>query len=222
MAALLLAQTDTTGRTITLIVFGLVSVAAALALLTAWYWRVTDPTKRRKRTPAGQVNHERQGDDGRGGRRRAEAPEPAPDDAPRQPRIAVNSTPAEAADYDPQASEPSSAEPSSDATRVMRRAEILDHTQSAAPQRRVIDLRTPAAAEPAPHEASELASESMMHTESVPAESVPADMIDLTDSHDEPPSQPPEGAPRVEVASGGAHDAGLSFDDWLALAEEDQ
>jgi hypothetical protein len=39
-------QLDATGRTVTSIVLALVGVAAALALLTAWYWRSTDPRRR--------------------------------------------------------------------------------------------------------------------------------------------------------------------------------
>ncbi len=42
----ILGQLDATGRTVTSIVLALVGVAAALALLTAWYWRSTDPRRR--------------------------------------------------------------------------------------------------------------------------------------------------------------------------------
>ena len=46
VGAELLAQTDTTGRSITLIIFGLLVVAVLLGGLTVWYWRSTDPHKR--------------------------------------------------------------------------------------------------------------------------------------------------------------------------------
>ena len=45
---LLFAQqaADNTGRTIRLIIMGLLAVAMLLALLTVWYWRHTDPRRR--------------------------------------------------------------------------------------------------------------------------------------------------------------------------------
>lgn len=45
---LLFAQqaADNTGRTIRLIIVGLLAVAVLLALLTVWYWRHTDPRRR--------------------------------------------------------------------------------------------------------------------------------------------------------------------------------
>ncbi len=45
---LLFAQqaADNTGRTIRLIIMGLLAVAVLLALLTVWYWRHTDPRRR--------------------------------------------------------------------------------------------------------------------------------------------------------------------------------
>lgn len=66
----LLAQLDATGRTITSIVLALVGVAAALALLTAWYWRRTDPHQRVDAPPNPPA-------------RRLRAPNPGPSDGPR-------------------------------------------------------------------------------------------------------------------------------------------
>lgn len=53
LAAVLLGQEDSTGQRITFIVIGLLLVALLLAILTAWYYRVTDPGPRHGRRPSG-------------------------------------------------------------------------------------------------------------------------------------------------------------------------
>lgn len=56
---LLLAQqaADDTGRTIRLIIMGLLAVALLLTVLTVWYWRHTDP-RRRIRDPLGELGRD--------------------------------------------------------------------------------------------------------------------------------------------------------------------
>lgn len=44
------APADDTGRTITLVIGALLGLALLLAVLTAWYWRRTDPRKRARAT----------------------------------------------------------------------------------------------------------------------------------------------------------------------------
>lgn len=71
-------QADETGRTVTLIIIGLLVVAVLLAALTYWYWRHTDP-RNRGRSPIPEpidgtsatapIRHERPADTG--ARRRA-------------------------------------------------------------------------------------------------------------------------------------------------------
>lgn len=45
------AAADQTGRTISLLVAGLVGIAVALAALTVWYWRHTDPRRQARSRP---------------------------------------------------------------------------------------------------------------------------------------------------------------------------
>lgn len=183
IAVLLFAQTDATGRTISWIVFALVAVAAALALLTAWYWRVTDPAKRQESAKGG-----------RGPRRRRDAePDPEPNPAPvgdlNPPVI-------------PQSSVPST-EPPTDNTRVLTRSDILEPKISQPPQ--IIDLRADepeVLAEPTIAQGLETAAD-------VVAEETVVDLIEL------------EAQPSQTDHVPGAHDSGIDFNDWLALAEED-
>ncbi len=206
MLALMFAQTDNTGRTVTMIVFALVAVAAALALLTAWYWRITDPSRRE------------QGSNGRGGKRRTVQPEPEPepeagpsaglhpDRTTEVDKRSTTGTPTTAAiDFPPD--EGAGVDP----TRVLRRSDILD---GAAPDQRVIDLRTPPDVDTP---AATPAAESL--GVQTPSAASDEPMIDLTEPHPVDDVEPE----RVEVsAASGAHDAGMSFEDWLALSEEDQ
>lgn len=53
LQAQLLAATDSTGQRITLIVIGLLLAALALAVLTAWYYRITDPGPRQPKPGRG-------------------------------------------------------------------------------------------------------------------------------------------------------------------------
>lgn len=53
LAVALLGQEDSTGQRITFIVIGLLLVALLLAILTAWYYRVTDPGPRQGRRQGG-------------------------------------------------------------------------------------------------------------------------------------------------------------------------
>ena len=183
IAVLLLAQTDSTGRTISWIVFALVAVAAALALLTAWYWRVTDPAKRQESSNRG----------GGPRKRRSEAPDPEPISPPSNdmtpPVIPTGTVPA--------------AGSTPDQTRVLTRADILEPKVSNPPP--VIDLRvtTPEPAEPA-------RSQDRFEPSPEPAEN--ETVINLVELETEDPSV---------TAASGAHDNGMDFDDWLALAEED-
>jgi hypothetical protein len=50
----LAAEADETRQTVTLLIASLIGIAVALALLTVWYWRYTDPRRRHRRgVPAG-------------------------------------------------------------------------------------------------------------------------------------------------------------------------
>jgi hypothetical protein len=63
---------DSTGQRITLIVIGLLLAALALAVLTAWYYRVTDPGPRQKRSS------KRSGGSSDGGGDTSQPPDPKP------------------------------------------------------------------------------------------------------------------------------------------------
>ncbi len=71
---MLLAQEDSTGQRITLIVIGLLLAALMLAILTAWYYRVTDPGPRQGRRP--NVGNSRAGGSNGGGQA-GRGPEPS-------------------------------------------------------------------------------------------------------------------------------------------------
>jgi len=51
---------DNTGRTVTLIIIGLLLVALILGLLTFWYWRHTDPRSRMRLLVPDPVNDQDQ------------------------------------------------------------------------------------------------------------------------------------------------------------------
>ncbi len=203
MTALMLAQTDSTGQKVTLIVFGLVAVAAALALLTAWYWRATDPDGRNGATR------------GRGGQRRRVTldPEPSPDtgvDPPPSP-----SSPLTVED---------GVEFADDQTRLLDRSEILGNAQPTSPsaptttqqQPDVIDLR--AQADPGNRDETRSTTDATGEIQS--------DDSEQSTSQDRPP--PTDGSvldlDSIDAESSGpagAHDDGIDFDDWLAMAEEE-
>ncbi|MFW2382193.1 MAG: hypothetical protein ACN4GZ_10580 [Acidimicrobiales bacterium] len=192
MTALLIAQTDSTGQKVTLIVFALVAVAAALALLTAWYWRVTDPALR---------NDEARG---RGGRRRPKKAEPEPDPEPEPGGMARA-----------RSGRPDSSQPSTDETRLLKRSDILQPTEPQA-EPDVIDLRAETAVAhsrsggPADDNTGELdvghVGQPLDQEDPKVSDSAVLD-IDAVEALEESPA--------------GAHDAGIDFDEWLALAEEE-
>ncbi len=186
IAVLLLAQTDATGRTISWIVFGLVAVAAALALLTAWYWRVTDPAKRKDSANGGG-----------GPRRRRREVDPEPDPGPADHLVAP---------VIPRSEGPVDGPPT-DHTRVLTRSDILEPKVSQPPQ--IIDLRS----EPEPAADAIQRADPAADVEPDGSAEVAVDesVVDLTEL---------EGADQAESVVG-AHDDGMDFDDWLALAEED-
>ena len=178
MDAFVFAQTDSTGQKITLIVFGLVAVAAALALLTAWYWRITDPARR----------------GAPGGRRGPDARDPggAPDGG-----------------SDNASGEPATEVVDADQTRILDRSQL---SPDAAPKKPaepdIIDLRHDAPA--AAPETRPLVADP---TGEIPVEAPPSDptIIDVDAIE----------AARDAAGTTGAHDEGIDFEDWLALAEED-
>ncbi len=194
--ALVLAQIDATRRTITAIVFALLAVAAALALLTAWYWRITDPRRQggSKKTPPPR----RRGVD------RGSSPEvdPAPGGATAAP-ASVGDPPVTA--------------PGKDQTRVMNRNAILDGSQAS--------------------ESHNATSAPIIHQPPAPEAKVPEATIDLRQSdlrqsdlresdrrqsnrRQSTPSSPPHTPVHGRVGSG-AHDEGLSLEEWLSSGEED-
>jgi hypothetical protein len=137
----ILGQLDATGRTVTSIVLALVGVAAALALLTAWYWRKTDPHKRIDTPPNPPAV-------------RRKAPAPDPSDDPRPGASTGNAT-----------SSPAPATVSGDQTTVLERSAVLGDDLPAetppAPDTHgladevatddIIDLRQPSGDEEADH-----------------------------------------------------------------------
>jgi hypothetical protein len=201
MTALMLAQTDSTGQKVTLIVFGLVAVAAALALLTAWYWRVTDPVPRNGASG------------GRGGRRRRTASEPSPDlggGSKSSPTLATTTS-----------NRPEFAD---DKTRLFERSEILDPTAPSDPpapsvshpQPEVIDLRAdaPAGDPDQARTAEEVTGEIQLGGTKQPTSDRRQNL-----SHD--PVLDLDSIDAKAPGSAGAHDDGIDFDDWLALADEE-
>ena len=192
--ALVLAQIDATRRTITAIVFALLAVAAALALLTAWYWRVTDPRRQggSKRTPPPR----RRGVD------RGSSPEvdPAPGGATAAPASAGPS--------------PLTA-PGKDQTRVMDRNAILDGPQAAE-----VFSSTSAPIIHQPTGSTARGPETKVD--------LPEATIDLrepdrrkSDRRETTPPSPPDHNPVRGRVGSGAHDEGLSLEEWLASGEED-
>lgn len=183
--ALVLAQIDATRRTITAVVFALLAVAAALALLTAWYWRITDPRRQggSKKTPPPRRR--------RADRGSSPKADPSPGGASAAPATA---------------SPASGSVAGKDQTRLMNRDAILDSSQSPEAQGTSPPvIHQPPAAQP----------------------KVPETTIDLRESESHPSDRrptnaasPPGQSARGRVASG-AHDEGLSLEEWLALGEED-
>ncbi|MGI9610027.1 MAG: hypothetical protein ACR2NL_07010 [Acidimicrobiia bacterium] len=191
MTALLIAQTDSTGQKVTLIVFALVAVAAALALLTAWYWRVTDPALRN-----GEAR-------GQGGRRRPKEaePEPTPDPGGAARTESVGTV---------------GGELSTDDTRLLKRSDILPSTEPPV-EPDVIDLRadpTVAGGRQDSGPADDVTGEIEIGVIGQPSSrGVPVDP--------EHPVLDVDEVEAVETGPAGAHDAGIDFDEWLALAEEE-
>jgi hypothetical protein len=203
MTALMLAQTDSTGQKVTLIVFGLVAVAAALALLTAWYWRKTDPGARDGATR------------GRGGQRRRiiTDPEPSPDPGV-DPPTSASSRPA-ATD---------GAVSTLDQTRLLNRSEILDRTPDESPsapptnqpQPDVIDLRSDTS--PGNRDGARSADDATGEMELDDSQqSTSRDRLPDTDSS----TLDLDSIDAETPGSAGAHDDGIDFDEWLAMAEEE-
>ncbi len=211
---LVLAQIEATRRTVTAVVFGLIAVAAALALLTAWYWRVTDPRRdgSSKQTPPPR----RKG-------REEQAPEP---DGPSGGEV----NPSEDADSDHPMERVPGAGP--DQTRVMDRERILDldsaevSAQPPPAPPRSADLGPssasdgPAQKRPSPAVASQ---QDPLVTE--PPEAVTSPVVISEEAPGKPEidlrSVGAPGANRRKDGPKGAHDDGVSFDEWLALAEDD-
>jgi hypothetical protein len=199
MTALVFAQTDSTGQKVTLIVFALVAVAAALALLTAWYWRITDPALRN-----GDAR-------GRGGRRNRTRPEPEPST---DPDAASPEAPLRTDNRDT----------SADHTRLLNRSDILEQAQNPnAPQPRtdVIDLRDPSPDTSSVGPGSVVDSDGEIEVTGIePAagqdrRAEPSGAVLDLDSVDQ------ASIDTEQKGSMGAHDDGIDFDEWLALAEED-
>lgn len=197
MNALVFAQTDSTGQKVTLIVFGLVAVAAALALLTAWYWRITDPALR-----DGEAQ-------GRGGRRNRKKPQPEPSNDP-------------GAASPPQSVRAEENGAAEDHTRVMTRSDILDQApapdaRSDPPRPEVIDLR---AGSPDPREArSESADDT---TGEIRLSNAPrAARSDRSEDVIDVDRVDAQSRASSEIGPVGAHDQGIDFEEWLALAEDE-
>lgn len=192
MSAVQLAQLDATGRTVTLIVFGLLAVATALALLTAWYWRVTDPRRSdrgSKPTPPG----------------RPPGRQPPATDGPDGDRGAPPDTPATSPE----------AAAVADQTRVFDRQAIVSHTEPSteppgdgdpSPSADTVpeppESRTPPPATPPPDQQR---SSPPLHDETI---------IDLRDA--------PRPEPSTRDRRTAENESGLTFEEWLALAEEDR
>ena len=192
--ALVLAQIDATRRTITAIVFALLAIAAALALLTAWYWRITDHRRQggSKRTPP----------PGRRSIDRDSSPEvdPSPGGVTAIPG-SVGAAPLTA--------------PGKDQTRVMDRSAILDGPQAA---EAFSSTRAPIIHQPTGSTAR--GSETKVDIPEATIDLREPDRRESDRSETTPPSPPDHTPVRGRVGSG-AHDEGLSLEEWLASGEED-
>ncbi len=197
--ALVLAQIDATRRTITAIVFALLAVAAALALLTAWYWRITDPRRQGgpKRTPPPR-------------RRRADRGSPPE----------VDPSPGGATAIPTSVGAPPLTAPGKDQTRVMDRNAILDGPQ--APEARG-STSAPIIHQPPVSPAS--APEANIDPPEATIDLREPDLREPdrreSDRRETTPPSPSDHTPIRGRVGSGAHDEGLSLEEWLASGEED-
>jgi hypothetical protein len=197
MNALVFAQTDSTGQKVTLIVFALVAAAAALALLTAWYWRITDPALR-----DGEAH-------GRGGRRNRRKPPPDPSVDP-------------GAASPPQPVQADEIGAAADHTRLMTRSDILDQAQvpDASPDQprpEVIDLRASSVDPKAARSESADDTTGEIRPSSAPR-AARSDQSEEVIDLDRVDAQTRASS---EIGPAGAHDQGIDFEEWLALAEDE-
>lgn len=191
MSAVQVAQLDATGRTVTLIVLGLLAVATALALLTAWYWRITDPRRSdtgSKPTPPGKPP----------------GSEPPAADGPDDGRSeSLDGAPASEADSP------------ADQTRVFDRQAIVSRPEPSNQPPVGGDPSSPAATVPAPPRDQESPPRTSRPDEQ---DASPPDhdetIIDLRDS--------PQTEPTPQERRTAENESGLTFEEWLALAEEDR